>query len=318
MHNTGLLRFTCMQRMAATLLLVPCIVFATESQYQPQAQRVTENIYAIIGPLDQRSELNDGLNNNQGFVIGRDGVLLIDSGASRVGAAAIARAITAVTPLPVKWVINTGSQDHRWLGNDYFASRGAEIIALQRTVQTQQNMAAQQLNALRGFLGARLDGTQARRATQPLTGDDIHLERGGIKLVLRYTDAHFPGDIWLWLPQQSVLFTGDLVYVDRLLAVLPDSSMIKAQQAYQQMEKLNPEFIVPGHGRVTNVATARRECGDYYDFLVNTIGVAARDMQAMDEVLDRYSTLPQFERLQHFHTLHRANMNRTYLEFEQH
>lgn len=317
MHNRFLLRSTIMWQIAFGLLLVPCILFAAETRYEPKAQAVTENVYAIIGPLGQRSEFNDGLNNNQGFVIGRDGVLLIDSGASHLGAQAIARAIAAVTPLPVKWVINTGSQDHRWLGNDYFAEHGAEIIALQRTVQTQQNMSGQQLNSLGGFLGERLKGTQPRSSAQPLTADNINLERGGIKLELRYTDAHFPGDIWVWIPQQSILFSGDLVYVERVFAMLSDSSIIKAQQAYQQMEKLNPKYIVPGHGRVTDIATARRDCGDYYDFLVNTIGPAARDMQAMDEVLDRYNTLPQFEHLQHFSDLHRANMNRTYLEFEQ-
>jgi hypothetical protein len=34
-----------------------------------------------------------------------------------------------VTPLPVKWVVNTGGQDHRWLGNGYFQAQGAELIA---------------------------------------------------------------------------------------------------------------------------------------------------------------------------------------------
>jgi len=41
----------------------------------------------------------------------------------------------------VKWVINTGSQDHRWLGNDYFVSKGAEIIALEKTAETQKQYA---------------------------------------------------------------------------------------------------------------------------------------------------------------------------------
>lgn len=46
-----------------------------------------------------------------------------------LGAQRLEKAIAEVTDKPVKWVINTGSQDHRWLGNDYFASKGAEIIA---------------------------------------------------------------------------------------------------------------------------------------------------------------------------------------------
>lgn len=299
------------------ILTQPLAVSADEARYEPTAQAVTDIVYAIIGPLGQRSELNDGLNNSLGFVIGDGGVILIDSGASRLGAQAIERAVAAVTPLPVKWVINTGSQDHRWLGNDHFAAQGAEIIALERTAQTQRQYAAQQLESLRGFLGARLDGTQPRTAAQPLAGDAVDLERGGVRLELRYTDAHFPGDAWVWLPDRSVLFAGDLVYVDRMLAVLPASSMVNARKAYRAMEALAPKIIVPGHGRVTDLAGARRDCGDYYDFLVDTVGAAASDMEPMDEVIDRYADLEAFQHLENVRDLHRANMNRTYLEFEQ-
>ena len=302
---------------AATLLAVSSAPFAEEARYVPEAQPVTDRVFAIIGPLGQRSEANDGLNNNLGFVVADEGVILIDSGASRIGAERIERAVADVTPLPIKWVVNTGSQDHRWLGNAYFAERGAEIIALERTAQTQTQYAVQQLDTLRGFLGARLAGTQPRTAAQPIKGEDVPLERGGVRLQLRYTDAHYPGDAWVWLPDQSVLFSGDLVYVDRALAVLPWSSVRLAQEAFRALEALAPKYVVPGHGRITDVAGARRDCGDYYDFLVDTIGAAARDMEPMDEVLDRYSELPAFEHLEHFRELHRTNMNRTYLEFEQ-
>lgn len=290
---------------------------AADTDYRPQAQAITEDVYAIVGPLGQRSEQNDGLNANYGFVVGNDGVVLIDAGASRLGAQAIEHAVAEVTPLPIKWVINTGSQDHRWLGNDYFAAQGAEIIALERTVQSQKQYAAQQLKSLRGYLGTRLGGTQPRTAEKPLGGDNVTLERGGVRLQLRYTDAHYPGDAWVWLPDRSVLFAGDLVYVDRVLAVLPWSSVRNAQRSYREMETLVPKVIVPGHGRVTDLVGARHDCGDYYDFLVDTIGTAARDMEPMDEVIDRHTELPTFRHLENFQDLHRSNMNRAYLEFEQ-
>ena len=97
--------------------------------FQPKAEKVVDNVYALIGPLGQRSPENDGLNANFGFIVTPKGVILIDSGASRLGAEKIAAAIGKVTDKPVRWVINTGSQDHRWLGNDYFAGKGAEVIA---------------------------------------------------------------------------------------------------------------------------------------------------------------------------------------------
>ncbi len=300
----------------ATISFVLCLCSLQAHAYSPTALPVVDNVYAIIGPLGQRSVDNDGLNNNLGFIVTTEGVILIDSGASSLGAERIAQAISAVTSKPVKWVVNTGSQDHRWLGNGYFAGKGAEIIAMARTAKTQANYAAQQMEALKGFIGKRLKGTKPMPATRTLDGDEVSLTLGGIELKLFYTDTHYPGDSMVWLPQQKVVFSGDLVYVDRAFALLPWSSVVNGQKAYRAMEALKPKYIVPGHGAVSDIAKARRECGDYYDFLNDIIGAAAQEMEPMEEVLNRYTGMPAFEHLEHFSDLHRTNMNRTYLEYE--
>ncbi len=307
-----------MPRLLITLasLLALCLPAIPAHAYTPKAEQVHDNVYAIIGPLDQRSKENDGLNNNLGFIVTAEGVILIDSGASYLGAKQIAAAVAGVTKKPIKWVINTGGQDHRWLGNAAFAERGAEIIAMSRTADTQAQYAEQQLDSLKGFLGERLSGTKALPAQKRLEGDGAEIKLGGVTLQLIYTDTHYPGDVMVWLPQQQILFSGDLVYVDRALSVLPWSSVKNGQQAFRNMEALKPKFIVPGHGGISDPAKARRECGDYYDFLNDTIGTAAEEMEPMDEVLDRYTTMPAFEHLEHFKDLHRTNMNRTYLEYE--
>jgi glyoxylase-like metal-dependent hydrolase (beta-lactamase superfamily II) len=305
-----------MKKLNAFLLFCFALFTLPAAAYTPTAEQVTDNVYAIIGPLGQRSEENDGLNNNLGFIVTAEGVILIDSGASQLGAKRIEQAISAVTDKPVRWVINSGSQDHRWLGNDYFASKGAEIIAMARSAKTQAQYAPQQMESLKGFLGERLAGTEPKPATRTLEGDEATITLGGEKLMLRYTDTHYPGDAWVWLPEKKVIFSGDMVYVDRVFALLPWSSVKNGQQAFHAMESLNPEYIVPGHGRVSDLERARRDCGDYYDFLNDTVGAAAEEMVPMSQVMEEYGELPQFEHLEHFSDLHRTNMNRTYLEYE--
>jgi glyoxylase-like metal-dependent hydrolase (beta-lactamase superfamily II) len=118
------------------------------------------------------------------------------------------------------------------------------------------------------------------------------------------------------LPKRGIVFTGDLVYVDRLLGVLPGSSVQKGQQAFKALAALKPAHVVPGHGRVCDLARAQRETGDYYDFLANTVGAAAKEMEPMDEVLKRHADLPAFRHLENYKDLHRANMNRAFTEFE--
>lgn len=292
------------------------LALSARADYQPVAEKVVDNVYALIGPLGQRSAENDGLNANFGFVVTPQGVILIDSGASLLGAKKIEAAIAKVTKQPVRWVVNTGSQDHRWLGNDYFAGKGAEIIAMSRTAATQAEYAAQHREGLTRFLGERMQGTTPLPAPKTLPGENATLERGGETLELAYTDAHFPGDAWVWLPAQRVMFSGDLVYVDRLMGVLPWSSVKHGQQAFKALAALKPAHIVPGHGRICDLAQAQRETGDYYGFLADQVGAAAREMESLAETLDRYADLPAFRHLQSYGELHRANMNRAFVEFE--
>jgi glyoxylase-like metal-dependent hydrolase (beta-lactamase superfamily II) len=286
------------------------------ADYQPKAEKVVDNVYALVGPLGQRSADNDGLNANFGFIVTPKGVILIDSGASRHGAEKIAAAIARVTDKPVRWVINTGSQDHRWLGNDYFTGKDAEVMALARTTATQAEFATQHMDTMKRFIGERMQGTKPLPAPKTLAGDSAILELGGETLMLAYTDAHFPGDAWVWLPKHGVMFSGDLIFVDRLLGVLPWSNVKNSQKAFHALAALKPAYIVPGHGRVCDLAQAQSETGDYYDFLAEKMGVAAREMEPMDATLDRYADLPEFRHLENYEGLHRANMNRAFTEFE--
>lgn len=289
---------------------------AQEPIYTPKAQQVTGNVYAIVGPLGQRSEANAGLNANYGFVVTAQGVALIDSGASAHSAALIEQAVKAVTPQPIRWVLNTGSQDHRWLGNDYFARRGAQVHAQAATVQTQKASAEQQLAGLQRFVGDQLKGTQPGYATVVHAGPEAAVTLGGVQFQWVQTSAHYPGDTLIHLPQSSVTFTGDLVYVDRLLGVLPQSNVRKASQAFERLRALAPKHVVPGHGRVTDMAQAQKETGDYYRFLIDHIGAAARNMDPLSETLDKFAAPAQFKHLQNFDELHRANMNRVFVDFE--
>ena len=300
----------------AVTMLAAAVSIGARAEYLPKAEQVVDQVYAIVGPLGQRSAENDGLNANYGFVVTPSGVILIDSGASRLGAGKSERAIRAVTDKPVRWVINTGSQDHRWLGNDYFAGRGAEVFALSRTAATQAQHAGQQLAGLERFLGDRLQDTKAMPANKTLPGGEAAFELGGEMLILRYTDAHFPGDALVFLPKRDVVFTGDLVYVDRMLGVLPSSSVRQGQKAFRAMAALKPAHIVPGHGRVCDLARAQRDSGDYYAFLTGKIGAAAKNLESMDEVLKRHADMPAFRHLENYDSLHRANMNRAFTEFE--
>lgn len=131
--------------------------------------QLTDRVYYFYGSIEARTPLNLGMNNNVGFVVTDAGVVLIDSGPSYRVAARIAEAVATVTQQPITHVVNLGSQDHRWLGNGWFLEQGAEIVALQRTAETQERFGDTHLNRLTRVRGWRSGVRAALRRKRALS-----------------------------------------------------------------------------------------------------------------------------------------------------
>ncbi len=299
-------------------IFVGCLISVTHaSEFELEAVDLGNGVHALIGPTTDRSYENHGLNANFGVIDTPQGVILIDSGASAMGAAILESSAEAITGKAVRWVINTGSQDHRWLGNAYFLAKGAEVIAHRRSVATQGSELANQLERLKPTLKERLTGTEAVHADRVLDEDVNELVLGGRTLVLHYlADAHFPGDIVVWLPDNKTVFAGDHIYTDRLLSIRPFSNATSWLEAFGKLETLAPETIVPGHGRVTDLAGARASTGDYLAFIVEGVTRLADDMVGLEAALQELADAPQFQHLENFDALHRQNINQAYLRAE--
>ncbi|MDD3517761.1 MAG: MBL fold metallo-hydrolase [Chromatiales bacterium] len=279
--------------------------------------QVADGVYYFKGSLEARTFENDAFNLNTGFVVTDAGVVLIDSGPSTRAAQAIERAVATVTDKPIRYVINTGSQDHRWLGNAYFADKGVAIVALARTVETQQREADRHMERIQRILMARFEGTRAVTAEAPVLGDRHGFRFGGRSFELIYGgDAHFPGDVIVWLPESRVAFSGDLVYLDRILGIHPWTSILGLQKAYAALVALEPALVVPGHGAAADMTKVQAETGDYYDFLIDGVTASLAEWEELDQAVERLSDAPQFGHLLHFDEWHRANVNRVYLQLE--
>ncbi|WP_130537613.1 MBL fold metallo-hydrolase [Thiomicrorhabdus indica] len=280
------------------------------------AQKVTEGVYAYIGPITDRTPENLGLNNNIGFIDTSEGWVLVDSGSGDLGTKKLEDMAKSIKNQPIAAVINLGSQDHRWLGNSYFAKQGAKIYAYQGTVKTQKSMFNQVVERMAKAIPST-KGVQMKTADSVFENAENALTIGGVEMQLNYYgDAHFPGDSVLWLPKQKVLFTGDIVYLDRMLGVHPWSNPVTWHQAYQKMRQLPAGYIVPGHGRVSDWKQADAETGDYLKKLVEKMTVQAEDFAGVDSAVSENVDWPEFKHLKHYDSWHKQNLNRTYLKLE--
>jgi glyoxylase-like metal-dependent hydrolase (beta-lactamase superfamily II) len=279
-------------------------------------QRVADGVYAHVGDTGARTAENEGLNANIGLVVTPAGAVLIDSGATFQSARQIAEAVRKITPLPIRWVVNTGGQDHRWLGNGYFQSQGAEVIGHAGGEADMKNRGNDHLQGLKAVLGAKADGTVPTLPTRWLKSPDERLELGGVVFEFKHRGgAHTPGDTMVWLPQQNVLFSGDVVYVDRMLGVIPVSSTKQWLATFAVIEQLNPAVLVPGHGRATTVATAKSDTQAYLLALRAHMKKAVDDGTDVSAAVKSFDAAP-FMRLLNAAELMPGNASRTYLELE--
>ena len=288
------------------------VAHAAEVRFQP----VAPGVYAFIGEKSGRTYGNEGLNANIGLVVTPAGALLIDSGASLQGAQQIQAAVKKVTDQPVKWVINTGGQDHRWLGNGHFAAQGAEVIAHASAKADMLARGGDHIASLKTELKEKLDGTVPTLPTRWLSGSDETLNLGGVSVEVKHRGgAHTPGDLMVWLPQQKLVFSGDIVYVDRMLGVIPVSHTGRWLASFGTLEALQPARIVPGHGEVCELPKAQTQTRDYLQALRTHMKQAVENGDDIGVAIKAFDAKPWMNLL-NAAELHPGNASRTYLELE--
>lgn len=267
-----------------------------------EVQQLAPNVYALVGELDQRSDANLANNATFGVVVTEVGVVLVDSGGSYRGAQQIDAVIKTLTDKPVVLVINSGGQDHRWLGNGYFKQHGARVITSAAAAADQRARAGNEMLALQNFLSQEsLSGTAAVFADETFE-EKKSLQIGGVTIELqRVGPAHTPGDSLVWLPQQRIAFAGDVVYVERMLGVMPESKSAHWLEAFDALAALNPVWVVPGHGHAATLEKAKAQTYDYLIFLREAVGKMIEEGIGMERVGEidqsRFSHLLVYEQI---------------------
>lgn len=203
-------------------------------------ERLSPRVYAWVGA---------GGGTNAGFVVGDGGVAVIDALLTPTAGAHLRERIRAVTPQPVRFLVNTHYHGDHTFGNQVFAPEAA-VIGHRRTREALIRFGADQLEFFRRrqpLLAAEFD--RVRLTPPDLTVDSgctLHL--GGLEVEVWHPGpAHTAGDLVVWVPEERVLFAGDLVFngwfpaaseaaIDGWVRVLTDLSRYPAR------------VVVPGHG----------------------------------------------------------------------
>jgi glyoxylase-like metal-dependent hydrolase (beta-lactamase superfamily II) len=217
-----------------------------------------------------------GLDGNAVAIVSRDGVLVFDSNGTPAASAAVLAEIHKLSPQPVRYVVNSHWHWDHWYGTETYtkAFRDVKVVAHEKTrammagpaiefnrpgleqqlpgyIAMLQQRAASRPELRPALEEARFFLDQKKRAQLVLPDvtfkDRLDLRLGERRIqVLHYDRAVTPGDAFLYLPDEKIVVTGDLLVnpVSFALSSYPTGWL----RTLEKIDALDARVIVPGHG----------------------------------------------------------------------
>ena len=265
-----------------------------------QLVKVADGVFAAIA---KAGGLASG---NAGFIVGDDGVLIVDTFFTPQAIEELIGEIQAQTKQPIKYAVNTHYHLDHTGGNQVLAARNVPIIA-------HDNAFKWQLTKNRRFLPApedlqkrradaakqladtpeaekdkraqlerqlsRFDAIQSIKLTAPsmtFGSGSVHIYLGKREVVLFTLPGHTGGDVLVYVPDANVMFTGDMGW-SRTLPNLVDATVVDWIVSLDKiLANHDTAKFVPGHGEVAGAAEMR-DFRDYLDDLRNRVKQAIAD-----------------------------------------
>src|SRR3954451_16371765 len=243
-----------MNRIALVLLAASAVLFAGAARAQqvpapPAAPFIDwDKIQIKTTDLGNNTYMLEGQGGNITVAVGSDGIIMVDSQFAPLSDK-IKAAIKAMSPLPVKYLINTHFHGDHTGGNANFAKDGATVVAHDNI---RVRLAGGTISAL---TGQRVPPVPAEGLPkQTYYGGSFTLEVGGRKAQLTHVaNAHTDGDTWVYFADANVLATGDTVNNLKRYQTIDYRNggdvrgMIRVADSYLKVANENTKVVV-GHG----------------------------------------------------------------------
>jgi len=250
---------------------------APSAQLPFQSKLIGPNVWAVI------DDANGDAGANAGFVVGDDGVVVIDSFENEAAAKVLLEQIHAVTHLPIKFVVNTHYHLDHVAGNRVFAQKGAAIVghhSVRAWIHT-ENLK---------FFGDKITPEQKALVENLLAPEvtydtGVTLFLGSRRINVTYMLGHTGGDSVVSIPDSGIVFCGDLFW-RKTLPNLIDATTFDWIATLAQFTEQPKDFMtnsaqpravifVPGHGDVGNL-------DDMQEFLGYLVWLRGAVQKALD------------------------------------
>jgi len=212
-----------------------------------ELKQLGPGVYAAIDGPEHKS------GSNAGFVIGDDGVLVVDAFFTTDAARALVAEIRKLTPKPIRYVVNTHYHVDHTGGDQVLRDAGAIIIA-HRNVRGW--VRTDNINLFGDRITPELkERIEALPLPDLVTDKDLTVWLGARRIVVKTVLGHTGGDLTIFVPDAKVLFCGDMLW-RKVAPNLIDGS-VKEWVATDADFAASPDAAktqyVPGHGDIADL-----------------------------------------------------------------
>ncbi len=280
-------------------------------------QHVSDGVYYHQGSHEEADNENLGAIANVGFITGDECVAVIDSGGSFREGELLREAIRQQTDLPICYVINTHVHPDHILGNAAFKADNPEFIGHEKLPAAMASRKQHFAKQFSEILGEAYQGTEFIEADNLVSiGKPLRIDLGNRPLLLTaYTTAHTDHDLTVYDVKTSTLWTGDLLFVERIPAL--DGSINGWIDAINTLTELDAEMIIPGHGPAFDgqKSEAWQNLLRYLTTIREEIRFIINDMGTIEEAIAAVGT-QEAEKWKLFEEYHRRNVTAAFVELE--
>lgn len=253
-------RFDFRRGIVAVLTAAACLLLSAGVSAAPGLTRLADGVYAYAGVTGMSPANSFGA--NAGVIVGRDGILVVDTLVSAKEADRLIGDIRKVSSLTVKYVANTHWHLDHAFGNCRFAQLGAAIVGhdSEQGKYALHGPAALRNPAMYGMTAADFVGTTIAAPTITFS-DRMSVDLGGQRVeLIHVAPSHSDGSILVYLPDKKILFAGDVLFTG-YHAFVGEADIDGWLRTLDYILDMDVALIVPGHGPVSskNDVVAMRE-----------------------------------------------------------
>jgi glyoxylase-like metal-dependent hydrolase (beta-lactamase superfamily II) len=279
--------------------------------------KVAPNTYFVQGRAEMGSSENQNFISNAGFVVTPRGVVVVDALGSPILAQKLIAEIKKVSNQKILAVIVTHYHADHVYGLQEFKKVGAKIYA-----QSEGRNYISSETAKQRLIASRVDFAPWVNDKTNLISADVWIDQktklnvGGVDfLVSRVGPAHAPEDLIIYIPSEKVLFAGDLVFRGRIPFV-GNADSKGWLIALDEIEKLNPNIVIPGHGNYSvkpaeDIVFTR----NYLKYLRESMTNAAVNMDPFEDAY-KQADWSEYEGMPLFRAANRMNAYNVYLSIQ--